>query len=65
MSKSTSRRAVLAGIAIAPAVALTAAPVIAASSLPTTDDPIFAAIERHRRAVAEFGNAISALDHLR
>jgi hypothetical protein len=50
MSKSHSRRAVLAGIAAAPALA---APALALSE----PDPIFAAIGRHR-AAAEAFNAI-------
>jgi hypothetical protein len=49
MSKSHSRRAVLAGIAAAPALA---APALALTS--AGPDPIFAAIERHRAAAEAF-----------
>jgi hypothetical protein len=46
---STSRRAILAGIATAPALA---APALALTAAPP--DPIFAAIERHRTAAEAF-----------
>jgi hypothetical protein len=50
MSKSHSRRATLAGIATAPALD---APALALSG--TGPDPIFAAIEQHRVAFADWG----------
>ena len=53
MSKSTSRRAVLAGLATAPAAAVLTTPAVAlAASSPSTPDPIFAAIEARKRAEA-------------
>jgi hypothetical protein len=54
MSKSHSRRAILAGIATAPALA---APAMALSG----PDPIYAAIEAHRQADAKHGAACRAL----
>jgi hypothetical protein len=54
--RSTTRRAVLAGIATAPALA---APAIALGAEPAEGDPIYAAIERHRAALAEFEAARS------
>jgi hypothetical protein len=50
MSKTTTRRAILAGIAAAPALALSGA----------GPDPIFAAIERHRAALAAHLKTIEA-----
>jgi hypothetical protein len=60
MTTITSRRAILAGAATLPALAVPTA--VAASAEP---DPIFAAIERSRRAEADFGAAEgdNALDH--
>ncbi len=50
MSKSTSRRAVLAGIAIAPAAAALTTPAVALATSSSTPDPIFAAIEARKQA---------------
>jgi hypothetical protein len=50
MSKTTTRRAVLAGIATAPALA---APALALSG--AGPDPIFAAIERHKACYVALG----------
>jgi hypothetical protein len=55
-SKSTTRRAVLAGIATAPALA---APAVAAAGAYAPPDPIFVAIERHRTALVAFETAPS------
>ena len=55
MTTTTSRRAILAGVAALPALAT---PALSAS----TTDPIFAAIERHRETDAEFDRRYEALD---
>ncbi len=57
MSKSHSRRAILAGIAAAPALA---APVLALTS--AGPDPIYAAIENHKGLNAAFSRALLLKD---
>jgi hypothetical protein len=59
MTTTQTRRAILAGIATAPAAAL-AAPALALSA----PDPIFAAIENNRKADAEFIRLCSVEDEL-
>lgn len=53
MKTTTTRRAILAGAAALPALAI---PALAMPSIaaPASADPIFAAIDRHRAAYAEF-----------
>jgi len=53
---TTSRRAILAGAATLPALAV---PAVAGSLTP---DPIFAAIERHRAAYEEHGRVLEAVN---
>ena len=53
MTTTTSRRAILAGAAAIPALAIIPATAVAAGGV----DPIFAAIERHREAEAAFAGA--------
>ena len=61
MTTTTSRRAVLAGIAAAPALA---APIVAAITTPALGgadrDHVFAVIEEHRRAYGVFSQAVHA-----
>ena len=58
----TTRRAMLAGAAtLSAATAITTGAAIAA---PVDDDPIFAAIEAHRRAYRAFAEAVTAADLL-
>jgi hypothetical protein len=54
MSKTTTRRAVLAGIAASPALV---APALALSG----PDPIFAAIEHHKAVYAAFGAVLDGM----
>jgi hypothetical protein len=61
MSKSHSRRAVLTGIATAPALAGSTLTLAGATALSLRPDPIFAAIERHRATWAELNTRCSAL----
>jgi hypothetical protein len=53
MTNKQSRRAILAGAASIPALAIIPAAAVAAADV----DPIFAAIERHREAEAAFAGA--------
>jgi hypothetical protein len=55
MSKIHSRRAVLAGIATAPALAV---PVLAQATAVSEADPIFAAIEHHKASNAAFSHTL-------
>ncbi len=58
--KTTSRRAVLAGIAAAPALAV---PALAATVNDFTVDPIFAAIEKHKEAFRIYHEAARVRMH--
>ena len=53
MKRTTSRRAILAGIAASPALATLALAAIGSQSSPI-DDPIFAAIVEHERSEREY-----------
>ncbi len=55
-----SRRALMRGAAALPAIAAAAALPATASVIPAEPDPIFAAIEEHRAAEAEFSVAVLA-----
>ena len=55
MTKSMTRRALVASTAAMPAAAALGLPVAQAAAEP---DPIFAAIEAHRKAEAEFGDRV-------
>jgi hypothetical protein len=56
MTTTTSRRAILAGAAVLPALAIPAM-----TMLPAGADPIFAAIERHRQIEAAYVAACNAI----
>src|SRR5450759_4575557 len=58
MTMTTSRRAVLAGAAALPALSLPAL------AIPAQVDPVFAAIEEHRRLNAEYSALTLARDEL-
>lgn len=56
---SATRRSLLRGLAATPLAAL---PVFAAAQMPTSVDPIFAAIEKHKAAYAAFEVALEPDD---
>lgn len=58
MTISTSRRAVLAGAAALPAFAIPSFAMPALAAMSAGADPIFAAIERHKTAYAEFERVV-------